>query len=82
MISSLVAAALCTKPRGLLTDRQARRVNALKEGSRAFAIMRGFGYALQWHLAHTSSQALDERIDDAIDTELIGNHAFRQRPAP
>jgi hypothetical protein len=41
MISSVVAAALCIKPRGLLTDRQARKVNALKDGSRAFAIMRG-----------------------------------------
>jgi hypothetical protein len=40
-ISSVVAAALSIKPRGLLTDRQAGKVNALKQGSTIFAIMRG-----------------------------------------
>jgi hypothetical protein len=39
-ISPVVAAALCIKPRGLLTDRQARKVDALKQGSGAFAKMR------------------------------------------
>jgi hypothetical protein len=34
MISSVVAAALCIKPRGLLTDRQAGKVNALLSGGR------------------------------------------------
>lgn len=41
MISSVAAAALCIKPRGLLTDRQARKVDALKEGSTVFVTMRG-----------------------------------------
>jgi hypothetical protein len=41
MISSVVAAALCLKPGGRPTDRQPRKVNALKHGSRVFAIMRG-----------------------------------------
>jgi hypothetical protein len=45
MISSVVAAALCIKPRGLLTDRQARKVNALKQGSTVFATMRGLAMA-------------------------------------
>ena len=39
-ISPVVAAALCIKPRGLLTERQARKVDALKQGSYAFAEMR------------------------------------------
>ena len=51
MISSVVAAALCMKPRGLLTDREARKVNALKQGSIVFAIMRA------WPCASTASCA-------------------------
>ncbi|WP_416385321.1 transposase [Sinorhizobium meliloti] len=47
MIPSVVAAALCIKPRGLLADRKARKVNAL-----------------------------DEWIDDAIDTELTAIMRF------
>jgi len=70
MISSVVAAALCIKPRGLLTDRQARKVNALKQGSRAFAIMRGLAMRFNGILRSRSPDALDEWIDDAIDTEL------------
>lgn len=76
MISSVVAAALCIKPRGLLTDLQARKVNALKQGSRAFAIMRGLAMRFNGILRSTSSQALDEWIDDAIDTELTAIMRF------
>lgn len=76
MISSVVAAALCIKPRGLLTDRQARKVNALKQGSRAFAMMRGLGMRFIGILRSRGSQALDEWIDDAIDTELTAIMRF------
>ncbi|ENN86434.1 Putative Transposase [Rhizobium freirei PRF 81] len=76
MISSVVAAALCIKPRDLLTDRQARKVNALKQGSRAFAIMRGLAMRFNGILRSTGSQALDEWIDDAIDTELTAIMRF------
>ncbi|WP_353654276.1 ISL3 family transposase [Agrobacterium sp. Ap1] len=76
MISSVVAAALCIKPRGLLTDLQARKVNALKQGSRAFAIMRGLAMRFNGILRSTSSQALDEWIDDAVDTELTAIMRF------
>ena len=76
MISSVVAAALCIKPRGLLTDRQARKVNALKQGSRAFAIMRGLAMRFNGILRSRSSQALDEWIDDAVDTELTAIMRF------
>ena len=76
MISSVVAAALCIKPRGLLTDRQARKVNALKQGSRAFAIMRGLAMRFNGILRSGRSQALDEWIDDAVDTELTAIMRF------
>ncbi|CAN7726668.1 MULTISPECIES: ISL3 family transposase [Ensifer] len=76
MISSVVAAALCIKPRRLLTDRQARKVNALKQGSRAFAIMRGLAMRFNGILRSRSPDALDEWIDDAIDTELTAIMRF------
>ncbi|SDA99914.1 Transposase [Sinorhizobium sp. NFACC03] len=72
----LVAAALCIKPRGLLTDRQARKVNALKQGSTVFATMRGMAMRFNGILRSRSSQALDEWIDDAIDIGLTAIMRF------
>ena len=40
MISPIVAASLCIKPRGLLTPRQAAKVDALKSASPDFTAMR------------------------------------------
>ncbi|MBP2563404.1 hypothetical protein J2T08_006142 [Neorhizobium galegae] len=60
MILSVVAAALCIKPRGRLTDRQAGKVNALKQGSTVFAIMRGLAMRFNGILRNRSSEALDE----------------------
>ncbi len=71
-----VAAALCIKPRGLLTDRQAGKVNALKQGSTVFAIMRGLAMRFNGILRSRTSEALDEWIDDAIDTELTAIMRF------
>lgn len=39
VISPVVAAALCMKPRGMLTINQARKVDVLKQGSHEFAMM-------------------------------------------
>lgn len=70
-ISPVVAAALCIKPRGLLTDRQARKVDALKQESYAFAQMRRLAMRFSGILHSKRSAPLDAWIDDAIDTELI-----------
>jgi len=67
---------LCKKPRGLLTDRQTRKVSALKQGSRVFAIMRGLAMRFNGILRSRSPDALDEWIDDAIDTELTAIMRF------
>ncbi|SCB24003.1 Transposase [Rhizobium miluonense] len=75
-ISSVVAAALCIKPRGLLTDRQARKVDALKNGSAAFATMRSLAMRFNGILRSGNPEALDEWIDDAIDTELTAITRF------
>jgi hypothetical protein len=40
-VSSIVAAALCIKPRGLLTEAQAAKIDAFKSTSLDFVTMRG-----------------------------------------
>jgi transposase len=70
-ISPVVAAALCIKPRGLLADRQARKVDALKQESDAFAKMRHLAMRFNGILRSKRSAPLDPWIDDAIDSELI-----------
>lgn len=70
-ISPVVAAALCIKPRGLLTDQQARKVDALKQGSHAFAEMRRLAMRFNGILRGKRSAPLDAWIDDAIDSDLI-----------
>ena len=76
VISSVVAAALCIKPRGLLTDRQSRKVDALKHGSTAFCKMRGLAMRFNGILRSRNPEALDEWIDDAIDTDLTAIMRF------
>jgi Transposase len=46
LLSPIVAAALCVKPRGLLNDDQAAKVDALKSWWPDFAAMRSAGHAL------------------------------------
>lgn len=75
-ISPVIAAAPCIKPRGMLTDRQARKVNALKQGSNAFAEMRRLAMRFNGILRSKKSEALDAWIDDAIDSRLISLMRF------
>ncbi|XEN34584.1 transposase (plasmid) [Ensifer sp. WSM1721] len=82
IISSVVAAALCIKPRGLLTDRQARKVDTLKQGSVAFAKMRSLAMRFNGILRSRNSEALDDWIDDAIETDLIAIMRFARVFAP
>ncbi len=70
MISSTVAAALCIKPRGKLTERQARKVDALKQGSAHFAKMRALAMRFRGILRAKNPDQIEPWIDDAIDTEL------------
>ena len=71
MISAMVAAALCMKPRGKLTENQARKVDALKQGSAPFAEMRGLAMRFRGILRAKNPDLLEPWIDDAIDTELV-----------
>lgn len=69
-ISADIAAALCMKPRGKLSERQARKVDALKEGCPAFATMRHLAMRFGGLMRGKDPGALEQWIDDAIDTDL------------
>ena len=70
-ISPVIAAALCIKPRGSLTPDQARKVDALKAGSPAFATMRSLTMRFKGILRSAQSDPLDAWIDSAIESEII-----------
>ena len=70
LISPVVAAALCIKPRGALTINQERKVDALKQGSQAFASLRSFSMRFRGILHSRTSAKLEQWIDDAIHSGL------------
>jgi hypothetical protein len=69
-ISPAIAAALCIKPRGMLTPDQARKADALKAGSPAFATMRCLAMRFNGILRGCEADPLLAWIDDAIETNL------------
>ncbi len=69
-ISPVIAAALCIKPRGKLTPDQARKVDALKAGSPAFATMCCLAMRFNGILRGREADPLPAWIDDAIETDL------------
>nr|WP_246665453.1 transposase [Rhizobium tropici] len=70
LISPIVAATLCIKPRGALTINQARKVNALKQGSQTFAVLRSFAMRVRGIFRGQTSAKLEQWIDDAIHSGL------------
>ncbi|QLL64224.1 ISL3 family transposase [Sinorhizobium mexicanum] len=70
VISPVVAAALCIKPRGMLTINQASKVDVLKQGSHAFALMRSLAMRFRGILRSGESSKLDIWIDDAVSSGL------------
>ncbi|SFF24238.1 Transposase [Sulfitobacter brevis] len=69
-ISPVIAAALCIKPRGKLTSDQARKVDALKAGSPAFATMRSLAMRFNGIMHGHQADPLAAWMDDAIETDL------------
>ncbi|PDT35560.1 MULTISPECIES: ISL3 family transposase [Sinorhizobium] len=70
VISPVVAAALCMKPRGMLTINQARKVDALKQGSHEFALRRRLALRFRGILRSRESSKLDTWIGDAVHSGL------------
>jgi transposase len=76
LISPVTAATLCIKPRGALTISQTRKVDALKQGSQTFAILRSFAMRFRGIFRSGVSRKLEEWIDDAIHSGLASLARF------
>ena len=75
MISPIVAAALCIKPRGVLTRRQPEKVDVLKQTLPMFACMRALAMRFRGLLRANAPDALDDWIRDAMG---CGIHAMQK----
>jgi transposase len=76
MISPNVAAALCMKPRGLLTAHQAEKVDRLKIASTEFATMRQLAMRFRGILRSGDLGKFDEWLHDARASGIYGMRRF------
>jgi hypothetical protein len=76
LVSPIVAAALCIKPRGLLTEPQAAKVDAFKSTSAEFATMRGLAMRFRGILRGNDTEKLDVWLHDADRSGLYGIRRF------
>ena len=74
-VPTIVASALCIKPRGLLTTAQVEKVDTLKATSTEFAAMRALAMRFRALLRAADTELLDSWISDAASS---GIHAMRQ----
>ena len=75
-VSPIVAAALCIKPRGLLTETQAAKVDRLKEISSEFATMRRLAMRFRGLLKGSDPELLDGWLSDAASSGVHGIRRF------
>jgi transposase len=75
-ISPLVAAALCVRPRKMLTARQAAKVDALKAASHEFATMRALAMRFRGLLRAGSRRKLERWIKDALQSGIYAMQRF------
>lgn len=76
LVSPIVAAALCVKPRGLLTDAQAAKVDVFKTISPAFATMRALAMRFRGILRGGDVEKLTVWLHDADRSALYGIRRF------
>jgi len=75
-ISPIAAAALCVKPRGQMTERQLGNLEALKETSTDFCVMRRLAMRLRGLLRGGTADALDLWLNDARSSNIHGMRRF------
>lgn len=75
-ISPLTAAALCVKPRGQMTARQAASVDALKAGSAEFTTMRRLAMQFRGLLRSGTAERLDAWLTDARASGIYAMQRF------
>jgi hypothetical protein len=76
LASPIVAAALCVKPRGLLTDAQVAKVDAFKAISPAFATMRALAMRFRGILRGGDVEKLTAWLHDADRSAFYGIRRF------
>jgi transposase len=76
LVSPLAAAALCVKPRGLLTQDQVAKVDAFKAISPAFATMRALAMRFRGILRGGDTEKLTTWLYDADRSALYGIRRF------
>jgi transposase len=76
LISPIVAAALCIKPRASLTLEQAAKIEALKSASADFVVMRQLAMRFRGLFRSKSAARLDEWLDDAQQSGLYAMRCF------
>jgi len=75
-ISPLTAAALCVKPRGLMTARQISIVDALKAASAEFTTMRKLAMRFSGLFRGSSLDKLDDWMCDALSSGIYAMRRF------
>ena len=75
-ISPIVAASLCIKPRGLLTPRQAAKIDALKSASPDFIAMRRLAMRFRGILRSKDIQKFGAWLDDTQQSGLYAMQRF------
>ena len=76
LISSIVAAALCVKPRGMLTESQKAKVAVLKSSLPSFAVMRGLAMRFRGMMKSGKADGLDAWLRDAVGSGIYGMRVF------
>jgi transposase len=76
LISPIVAAALCIKPRASLNPEQAAKVEALKGASADFVVMRQLAMRLRGLFRSKSDVKLDAWLEDAHRSGLYAMQCF------
>ena len=76
LISPIVAASLCIKPRGLLTPDQAAKIDALKSASPEFTTMRGLAMRFRGVFRGKDTDKLDVWLNDAQQSGIYAMQRF------
>ena len=76
LISPIVAASLCIKPRRLLTQGQAAKVDALKSASPDFTAMRGLAIRFRGLLRSKDIRKFDAWLNDAQQSGIYAMQRF------
>ncbi len=76
LTSSIVAAALCVKPRGMLIESQKAKVAVLKRSLPSFAVMRAPATRFRGMMRSGKTDGLDAWLCDAVGSGIYGMRVF------